>query len=305
MVGGFGFIGKHVIEAISQSHSITVFSDPIAVDENRAYSKQSGLRVITGDVTDAAAIKRAFAFGRPDAVIHLAALTGLKKCNENPFLAFSTNVFGTFNVVMESIAARSKLIFISSREVYGEGSAGRTAEDTQLAPNNVYGTTKMLAERLVTWANSKFDLRYTILRLTNVYGPGGQQYNVQAMIKSAMEHGIIPIFGGAQYMNLVYVSDVAEVIRKCLTEARTDGIFNIGSEEDMTVNEIIEKLISQLGLDVTIQNMPMRIGETLNFRPDLKKMKRAFPSFPGTSIKEGLQKTISWYQNTAKGHVKP
>lgn len=306
MIGGFGFIGKHVIEAISHSHSITVFSDPIAVEENQTYSKQRGLRVITGDVTDTAAIKRAFAIEKPDAVIHLAALTGLNKCNQNPSLAFSINVFGTYNVIMECITTSSKLIFISSREVYGEGVVGRTAEDTQLSPNNVYGTTKMLAEKLVTWAKSKFGLKCTILRLTNVYGPGGQQYNVQAMIKNAMDHGIIPVFGGTQYMNLVYVSDVAEVIGKCLIDSRTtDGIFNIGSEEDLTVEEIVKQLISQLGVPVTIQNMPMRTGETLNFRPDLERMKGAFPDLSRTPMKAGLQKTISWYQSSTAGHAQP
>jgi nucleoside-diphosphate-sugar epimerase len=120
------------------------------------------------------------------------------------------------------------------------------------------------------------------------------------MIKGAVNDRVIPIFGGMQIMNLVYVTDVAEAIARCLTDSRTtDGIFNIGSEEDMTVQEIVNQLISQLDEHVTIQRMPMRIGETLNFRPDLEKMKDAFPGLPRTSLKEGLQKTILWYRSTA------
>ena len=75
---------------------------------------------------------------------------------------------------MGCVAAKSKLVFISSREVYGEGNpTARTTEETELKLNNVYGTTKMLGEQLVLWAKSRFGLKYTILRLTNVYGPGG------------------------------------------------------------------------------------------------------------------------------------
>ncbi len=300
IIGGFGFIGRHLIKNISPLHNVTIFSDPIGAECSEEFANQHRLRVIIGDVTNAAEIKRAFATERPDSVIHLAALTGLNKCNHNPSLAFSINVFGTYNVVMECAAAKSKMIFISSREVYGEGNVGRTAEDAELVPNNVYGTTKMLAEKLIIWAKSKFGLNFTILRLTNVYGPGGQQYNIQAMIKSAVNDRTIPIFGGMQIMNLVYVTDVAEAIARSLTDSRTtDGIFNIGSEEDMTVEEIVNQLILQLDEHVTIQRMPMRIGETLNFRPDLGRMKIAFPGLPRTSVKEGLQKTISWYRNNA------
>jgi UDP-glucose 4-epimerase len=96
------------------------------------------------------------------------------RCNQDPTLAFSTNVLGTYNIIMGCVAAKSKLVFISSREVYGEGNpTARTTEETELKLNNVYGTTKMLGEQLVLWAKSRFGLKYTILRLTNVYGPGG------------------------------------------------------------------------------------------------------------------------------------
>ena len=300
IIGGFGFIGKHVIETISPSHNITVFSDPIGAEGSEDFANQHKLSAIIGDITEAAEIRKAFATEKPDSVIHLAALTGLNKCNQNPSLAFSINVFGTYNVVTECAAANSKLIFISSREVYGEGNIGRTAEDAELVPNNVYGTTKMLAEKLIVWARSKFGLKFTILRLTNVYGPGGQQYNIQAMIKSAVNDRTIPIFGGRQIMNLVYVTDVSEAIARSLTDSQTtNGIFNIGSEEDTTVEEIVNQLISQLHENVTIQRMPMRTGETLNFRPDLGRMKAAFPGLPRIPLKEGLQKTISWYRSNA------
>ena len=298
VVGGFGFIGKHLLENIPDTHTVAVFSDPASAEQNLTFAQEHRLQVITGDITNPNQINETFRAQNPDVTIHLAALTGLTKCNQDPSLAFSTNVFGTYNVIMGCVAAKSKLVFISSREVYGEGAPGRTTEETQPSPNNVYGTTKMLAEKLILWAKSRFGLKYTILRLTNVYGPGGAQYNIQAMIQSAMERGLIPLYGGNQLMNLVYVNDVATIILSCLTNPRTtDEIFNVGSDEDMTVEAIVKELISQLPVHVKIQKMPMRTGETLSFRPDLQKMNTVFPDLPKTSFREGLRKTISAHHN--------
>ncbi|GEM_PF-2407103 len=299
IIGGFGFIGKHVLENIPDTHMVAVFSDPASAEQNRTFAKEHRLKVITGDITNPNQINETFRAQNPDVTIHLAALTGLTKCDQDPSLAFSTNVFGTYNIIMGCIAAKSKLVFISSREVYGEGNpTARTTEETEPRPNNLYGTTKMLGEQLVQWAKSRFGLNYTILRLTNVYGPGGAQYNIQAMIKSGMERALIPLYGGNQLMNLVYVNDVATVMINCLTNPRTTNeIINVGFDEDMTVEAIVKELISQLHVPVKIQMMPMRAGETLSFRPDLQKMTTVFPDLAKTSFREGIRKTISEYHN--------
>ncbi len=300
MTGGFGFIGKHVIRVIrdlNESHSVTVFSDPQAAQTNANFAKEYDLKVITGDVRSATGVMEAFASEPPGVAVHLAALTGVEKCHRDPSLAFSVNVYGSYNVIMGSAIAGAKLVFISSREVYGEGVLPRTSEDSPLAPNNLYGVTKELGERMVKWGHLKFGLRYSVLRLTNVYGPEGEQYNIQAMIRSAFQDGEIPLRGGAQLMNLVYVGDVAAAIARCLTDSRTTNeTFNIGSDQDLPVREILDELISELQMPVAIRGKPMRKGETLNFHPDLAKMKEYFDDLPKTQLKEGLRKTIAWYK---------
>ncbi len=300
MTGGFGFIGKHVIRGISdmqESHNIVVFSDLEAAKTNSDFAKEYNLKVITGDVRNTSGVIQAFASEMPSVAVHLAALTGVEKCNRDPSLAFSVNVYGSYNVIMGSANAGAKLVFISSREVYGEGTSPRTSEDNPFAPNNLYGITKALGERLIQWANLKLGLKFSVLRLTNVYGPGGQQYNVQAMIRNAFQDAAIPLLGGAQLMNLVYVGDVATAIVRCLTDTTTTNeTFNIGSDQDLPVSEILDELISELEIPVVVHRMPMRKGETLNFRPDLAKMKEYFGDLPKTQLREGLRKTIAWYK---------
>lgn len=297
LVGGLGFIGKHLITDLTGSNEVLVLTDLEGLKRNRIFVESQRVAIRVGDITDRQKVETIFQDEKPAAVVHLAALTGLTRCDENPFLAFSINVMGTFNVVMGCVQQKSKLVFISSREVYGNSQSERTSEDGNLVPNNTYGLTKLLGERLVLWAASRHGLDYTILRLTNVYGPGGDQYNIQAMIRSAYDRGIIPIMGGGQRMNFVYVKDVAKIIGRCLNEPQTSRqIFNVGSYDDMTVEELVRMLIPHLGISVRTERKPMRSGETLSFRPDSSKIERAL-SYRPTNLADGLQETVTWYKD--------
>jgi nucleoside-diphosphate-sugar epimerase len=275
-----------------------LFSDLEAARANQDFVTAHGLHVERGDIVDGARIRDVAVKEKPDAVVHLAALTGVARCNENPSLAFSVNVFGTYNVLMACVASKSKLVFISSREVYGETVSNRAAEDSPLVPNNLYGLTKMLGETIVWWGASKYGLDYTILRLTSVYGPEGDQYNVQAMIKKALTRGTIQVSGGSQQVNLLHVEDAAEVILRCLTDPRTSRqIFNVGSKDDMKIDDVVSQLVSLLDAPVRIEHQPMRVGETVNFRPDLERIERTLGYWCRTGFSEGLQKTINWYKD--------
>jgi UDP-glucose 4-epimerase len=297
LVGGFGFIGSHVIESLSGSHSVMVLSDEEGVQKASHVYRAEQPTVEIGDIRDDSRVSEMMLKHRPEVVVHLAALTGIKRCNETPSLAFSTNVLGTYNVIMGCVACSSKLIFTSSREVYGETMSDLTREDDPLMPNNVYGVTKMLGERLVTWAASKYGLDYTILRLTNVYGPGGDQYNVQAMIRNALTEGKIRILGGTQELNLLYVKDAAETIRRCLMDARSSKqILNVGSRDDFSVAEIVQKLTSLLSVTPIIERFPMFDAETLRSRLCFQKLESLLQYRPSTALDEGLRETIEYYR---------
>lgn len=296
-MGGFGFIGKHLLDVLGPSHGLIVLSDNEGARQAPRFHPGNQPAVEIGDITDGAWVKKVMLKHSPNAAIHLAALTGVRRCNDNLPLAFSVNVLGTYNVIMGCVACGCRLVFISSREVYGETASLRTREDDPLVPNNIYGITKMLAERLVMWAGSKHNLDYTILRLTNVYGPGGDQYNIQAMVRNALIERSIKLLGGQQMMNLIYIDDVADVIRRCTTDSRASRqTFNVGSDCNISVEEIVSKVVSLLDIPVQIQREPMRAGETLNFTPDLGKLEKTLSFLPKTTFDVGLSRTIEWYR---------
>jgi UDP-glucose 4-epimerase len=295
LVGGLGFIGRHLVDKLRECGDATVLSTSEDTLKNAAFVESRGLHIEIGDIMDGAGIKKVMLRQRPDSVVHLAALTGISKCEENPSLAFAVNVLGTRNVVMGCVACGSKLVFISSREVYGEGADEPTREDDPLVPNNTYGLTKLLGERLVTWAASRHGLDHTILRVTNGYGPGGERLGIQTMIQKALTERKIAILGGHQEMNLIYVEDVAEAIQRCLFDARSSRqTFNIGGTETLSVEAIVSRLISLVDLPVKIERFPMREGETLNFQPSLEKIERALGFRPTVTLDEGLHRTVEW-----------
>ena len=182
--GGLGFIGIRFIRKYFQEHEIIVYARK---KDRQILDKSDVLKNITveyGSVEDSS-LGIALEKHKPEVVIHLAALTGLKKCHDNPQLAFETNVYGTYNL-LKNCQQGTKIIFISSREVYGETLNSKSKETDTTKPNNVYGITKLLAEQLVQLESQKNNLDYTILRLTNVYGPEGDQYGAQVIIKDVL-----------------------------------------------------------------------------------------------------------------------
>ena len=295
--GGLGFIGIRFIRKYFQEHEIIVYARK---KDRQILDKSDVLKNITveyGSIEDSS-LGIALEKHKPEVVIHLAALTGLKKCHDNPQLAFETNVYGTYNL-LKNCQQGTKIIFISSREVYGETLNSKSKETDTTKPNNVYGITKLLAEQLVQLESQKNNLDYTILRLTNVYGPEGDQYGAQVIIKDVLRARKVRIMGGSQRLNFVYVDDVVELIGKTLTDSSSSKqIFNVGSDDTITIKEFAQQVIKMQDKDISIEYLPMRNTETSNFDPSLEKLFSIMGFVPKTSLSQGLKNTIGWYQKS-------
>ena len=214
LTGGLGFIGRRFIENFQNFHDLVIFTTENSIKKFNP-TEISKVTVETGSIEDNS-FQKIMLKHKPEVVIHLAAKSGLKNCEENPDSAFNCNVFGTYNVIKTCAEINSKLIFISSREVYGETINESTKEDDPLLPNNIYGITKMLAERLIINTSQKYNVNYIILRLTNLFGPGVYERGVNRIIKMAVKDKKIQIYGGEQAINIVYVDDVVELINLIL-----------------------------------------------------------------------------------------
>jgi UDP-glucose 4-epimerase len=296
LVGGLGFIGRRFIRKFSKIHEIIVYAQHDSISNAKEILDLKYILVEEGNVEDRKIID-VIEKHKPDVVIHLAALTGLMKCQKSPEEAFMINVYGTFNVVSACSKTHSKLIFISSREVYGNTISEESKEEDPLRPNNIYGITKMLGETLIKQESERKDLDFTILRLTNVYGPEGDQYGAQVIIRDALRSGKIQIMGGNQTLNYVYVDDVVDCINLVLTNKKSSRqVFNVGSKHTLSIEQFVEKVIQIVGTKIETQRRSMRETETSNFKPSLKKAKESLGFEAKISLEEGIKKAIQWYE---------
>ena len=156
LTGGLGYIGTSLINRLSK-HELIVCSKSKKRDLQNYNNVIFEFVDITSD--DFLQIVKKH---KPDLVIHLASITGLKNCENNPIKAFQTNVHGTFNVIKACELNKNKLIFFSSREVYGKTLDVESKENDLLLPTNIYGITKMLGELLVKNSGKNNNLNYIL-----------------------------------------------------------------------------------------------------------------------------------------------
>jgi len=291
LVGGLGFIGRNFIDRFLNRYKIIIYEKQKHLNEIQKFIDLKNLEIETGSILENK-ISEVIVKHKPDVVIHLAALTGLKNCEEDPEAAFKVNVDGTINVIQGCIQSNSKLIFISSREVYGETLGKKSKEDDSLLPKNVYGITKMIGEILIKNEGEKNNLDFTILRLSNVYGPQAK-HGVCKIINDAVKKNKITIYGGDQKINLIYISDVVELLNQVINDnLSSKQTFNVGSQESISISDFANKVSNLIENHVSIEKLPNLEMENKVFIPNLKKIEKILRFSARINLEEGLKKII-------------
>ncbi len=193
-------------------------------------------------------------------------------------------------------------MFISSIAVYGTGQLPLT-EDQNPQPEDPYGIAKYTIELDLKNANKLFGLNYTIFRPHNVYGPH-QNINdpyrnvIGIFMNKLLKEEDLPVFGdGNQKRAFTYIDDVASYIaQSVIMEAACNEIFNIGSDEIHSINELVRVIGSVMDKNVSIQYLPQR-EEVVESFADLAKYNHIFQPYSSTSLEYGLQKMAQWVTN--------
>ena len=299
LVGGLGFIGKKFIQKFSKKYEFSIYTNKNSIS-NVSKDLLKNVTLVEGSIEEEKKLLCFIKEVNPEIVIHLAAMTGLKKCQENPKKTFETNVNGTFNVIKSCVDTNSKLIFASSFEVYGKTDKFERGEEDVLNPINTYSLTKMLGEELVKQAHKIHKLDYTILRISNVYGPGYKR-GISAMIKTGINEKKIYINDRMRFKNFIYVDDVIDLLDTIINDSNsTNQIFNIGSKDTLNLEEIAKKISAHLKLDIEFEFLPGNELET-DYRPSLKKL-NCFGYHAKISFDKGLLNTIKWQLDKQKSY---
>jgi UDP-glucose 4-epimerase len=268
VTGGAGFIGSHLVDAL------VARGDDVVVLDNLRRARRlppPGVEFIQGDVRDQACVARAVV--GCELVFHLAAQSNVLGAMSDVEYSFSTNVVGTFNVLAAASAAGvGRLVFSSSREVYGEATLLPVPETAPLAAKNPYGASKVAGEAYCRVWESLGDMRVAVLRFANVYGARDAGRVIPLWIERARDRLPLQVFGGDQVLDLVPVRTCVDALLSS-AERMPGTPVNVGSGMGTPILALAERVLAVAGHRGGIDRQPARSAEVVRFVADVTRMR--------------------------------
>ncbi len=296
VTGGAGFIGSNLVRHLCESGGYDlVVLDNLSVGQN-APELPRAVRFIRDDFTDAAIV--AGCLKDVDAIVHLAALSGVIDSVEDPRPSFQINVAGSFQLLELARAAKVRRIINAST---GGALLGDVTppinENMAPCPLSPYGASKLAVEGYCSAFAGAFGMACATLRFSNIYGPrsGHKKSVVAAFIKNIIRGEQITIYGdGAQQRDYLYVGDLVRGIEKAL-RCELIGTYQLGAGKPTSLHELIEALGSVTGRSFSVHKAPARVGEVHRTWCDISKAEREIGYTAPTTLVEGLKRTWQWF----------
>lgn len=317
VTGGCGFIGTALIRCLlseSGEHGIRVV-DNLSVGDRRDLASvcdfteadglhefpASGVELVEGDIMDAGLALSA-ARGA-DAILHLAANTGVEPSVADPRADCMTNVVGLLNYLEAARhSGAGRFVLASSGAALGE-TEPPLHEEKAPHPASPYGASKLAGEGYCSAYQRAFGLETVALRFGNVYGPGSGHKNsaVAKFIKRAMDGEALEIYGaGTQTRDYIYVEDLIEAVHRAATVPDVGGeTFQIATSAETTVLELVDELVQALALSgfksVEVRHAAPRAGDVSRNYADTSKAKRMLGWHAEVGLDDGLRRTVEWF----------
>jgi UDP-glucose 4-epimerase len=297
VTGGAGFIGSHVADALIARGDRVVVVDNMAGGRRDRVPSAADLREI--DIRDAAAMRSLFDEVRPQAVFHLAAQADVRVSVDDPRFDADVNVSGTIQVLEAARSCDARVVFSSTGgALYGEAEVIPSPESTPPLAMSPYGISKLCAEQYIGLSNRLYASRHVILRYGNVYGPRQDPHGeagVVAIFFGRLTEGGTPlIFGdGSQTRDYVYVGDVVAANLAALEYAGSQPAFNIGTQTETNVVDLLAACQAVAGTAVTPEHRPSRLGELDRSCLDCSLAAAELGWRPSVNMSDGLAATLA------------
>jgi UDP-glucose 4-epimerase len=299
VTGGAGFLGSHLVDFLIDRMGMDVVSldDLSGGFRENVHAKAV---FVQGSITDEALIKDLFAKHPFRYVYHLAAYAAEGLSHFIRRFNYTNNLIGSVNLINASVnGGVERFVFTSSIAVYGSGQVPMR-EETVPVPEDPYGVAKLAVEQDLRAAHEMFGLDSVVFRPHNVYGErqnlGDRYRNVAGIfMNQAMQGQELTIFGdGEQRRAFTYVGDIIPGIARSVTipDAR-NSVFNVGSDEHRSVNDLAAIVGKALALPVRVKHVEARKEAKVAYA-DHSRFKAIFKDLPQTSLEEGIRRMAEW-----------
>lgn len=302
ILGGAGFIGSHLTDALLRlGHRVRVF-DRLNVDTSNLTDALPRIELITGDFLNDSDIS--YALKDIELVVHLISTTLPKTSNDNPVYDVESNIVGTLKLLnLSRQLGVKKIVFLSSGgAVYGPSATCPISETNVTDPVCSYGITKLTIEKYLHLFHCLHDLDYVVLRAANPFGerqnPSSGQGAVAAFLWKLLQEEPISIWGdGAVARDYFYISDLVSAILAAIERETSSKIYNIGSGVPRTLNELLSIMQMVTGRAPIIQYSSARkLDVPINFL-DISRARKELLWQPQVSIEEGMTRTWAWLKH--------
>jgi UDP-glucose 4-epimerase len=301
VTGGAGFIGGHIVEALSgQGHHVVIYDNlhTGSLAQVETFSREYGVEFVKGDILDRDLLRAAFQGA--ETVHHLAALSSVPESLEKKVDYVKVNTIGTLNVLEAArLTGVKNTVFASSAAVYGNNPITPKTEAMVPEPASPYGVTKLDGEYYYTMYRREYGLNAVSLRFFNVFGPRQNPDSEYAavipkFINRALRHEPIIIFGdGQQTRDFISVKDVVQA--NLLAATKGGDIYNVAGGTGITIVELARKIIAMTGSKSKIQYLPGRPGDIKHSRADNSKIIRELGLKISADIDQSLAETVEYF----------
>ena len=315
VTGGLGFIGSNLIDLLIKKNFSVINIDKISYSSNfynlQEYYNSNKYKFIKCNIGDKKFKKILFKY-KPICIFNLAAETHVDRSIDNPENFIQSNIVAVYKLLeyFKEYSQKfiSRLIHISTDEVYGDILKGRTSEKYSYNPSSPYAASKAASDHLVQSYVRTYKIPAIITNCSNNYGPKQHPEKlIPKLIYNILNNKPLPIYGkGLNSREWIFVKDHCEALIKIFKTGKIGNFYNIGSNKNLTNLKVCEHLISVakknsiLGTKVKINFIKDRPGHDIRYALNSNKIKKELNWKPRINFKEGIKLTFDWYNQNRK-----
>tara|TARA_B110000858_G_scaffold80546_1_gene93346 strand:+ start:1107 stop:2123 length:1017 start_codon:yes stop_codon:yes gene_type:complete len=310
VTGGLGFIGSNLIELLIKKKYFVINIDSVTYSSNFYNTKdfKDNYKFIKCNINNQKKILSLLLKYKPSGIFNLAAETHVDRSIDGPKPFIDSNILGVYNLLeafrkFYKINKNSRLIHISTDEVYGDVLRGRSNENYSYKPSSPYAASKASSDHLVYSYVRTYKIPAIVTNCSNNYGPKQHPEKlIPKVIYNIINNINLPIYGdGKNSREWIFVDDHCNALIKILEKGKIGEFYNIGSNKNLTNIQIIKLLTNiakkyiKIGKNVKIQYVKDRPGHDFRYALNSNKIKNKLNWKPKFEIISGLKKTFLWY----------